>query len=79
MAANCRVLSVEGIVGGAGPGVGTHSWGLYGCMALAGVCAEWMCDEAMDTAEMGVFSWALKGPTPSELVVRGLRPWRRRA
>lgn len=46
-------------------------------MALLGVCwVEAKCDEDMDTAEMGVLWWLWE---PSEVVVRGLSPRRRRA
>ena len=53
---NCRGRS-----GGAGTGVGedAHSWGLYGCIALPGVCAELICEEAMDKADIGVFNCVL--------------------
>lgn len=33
----------------------------------------------MDTADMGVLSWPLKGAPPIAEVVNGLRPWRSRA
>lgn len=45
---------------GATPGDPTHCWGLYGCIALKGVCAdEKTPGEATDTADSGVLFWLL--------------------